>query len=748
MAVAERSFAGYTYHQRLSSGVYGQVYRGLSGAGVEARILHVEPRLAEVSAFTHALISFGNDMPVLDHPRVVALRQVGSSGSEVLVVTDAVKGAVSVEQLLSCRGGRLPIDIALAIATGAIEGLSHAQSLGVVHGAVHPRSVLIDFHGGVRLSDFGPGWALAVAANQDDNRGLWAGLRGYLAPELALGQDPDARTDVYAAGALIHHLLAGQPPPGALAIYPTIRAVIDQALASDSAARLVNATELEELLEGAIIRAGARVAPADEVARFVTERLAAKDAGLQQDTDDLVAQLDGEPSLDAQLGSDPLIVATSGPGARALTDALAELDSSPGVDQSDTYGVPEPTEDFDSSAVTVLGDQLSETTQLGELTQVDHAPVESDPVDPISELVRDVPLIDVGARHPRDDFAERDATPLPEPTPHAPGSVTRHLRQLEQEDQAIRAAQGKSNSALAMADTTDVSKQWKEVMAAGEARPATAPPHPAGDLIGLAERPGQLGARSGARTFVWLLLTAAAVGGLAAFLYTQTELFNPGREQAEQAERERARARALAAHTAAQASAGELVITSSEADAAVWLLLGTTPMGSFPLSSAMVHELRIEHEGYRPFDQSVTGYQWKGDGGDQVAQVRATLEPGDATGVPPYPAAPPSPPPAGPKGRGILNVTSEPDGAEVWLLIGFTPRVSIHNLPAGRGYEIKVLKDGFVPGFGRVAAEEWYLSGTSGPMHSSIERTIELDAVAKPRKSAGKKPRKKRRRRP
>ena len=58
-----------------------------------------------------------------------------------------------------------------------------------------------------------------------------------------------------------------------------------------------------------------------------------------------------------------------------------------------------------------------------------------------------------------------------------------------------------------------------------------------------AVQPDLPGTRSGGRTFVWLLLTAAAVGGLSAFLYTQTALFNPGRTQAEQDELERARAR-------------------------------------------------------------------------------------------------------------------------------------------------------------------------------------------------------------
>jgi hypothetical protein len=84
--------------------------------------------------------------------------------------------------------------------------------LGVVHRDVKPGNVLLTPGGDVKLTDFG----LARHWEGDESRATETeGLVGtidYLAPEQALGQDVDARTDLYSAGVLLFELLAGEPP--------------------------------------------------------------------------------------------------------------------------------------------------------------------------------------------------------------------------------------------------------------------------------------------------------------------------------------------------------------------------------------------------------------------------------------------------------------------------------------------------------------------------------------------------------
>jgi hypothetical protein len=232
------------------------------------------------------------------------------------------------------------------------------------------------------------------------------------------------------------------------------------------------------------------------------------------------------------------------------------------------------------------------------------------------------------------------------------------------------------------------------------------------------------------RALVWVGVTAFAVAAVGAVVYTQLD---DGRHEADERAAELARQEALARHRAAQPHPAELTVTSDEADAAVWLLLGRTPLESLPLSSGMVHELRLEHEGYLPLDVRVTGYQWKEQGGVLAADVSAELVQGTPVRpVPAFAAAPPAEPPAGPRGRGVIRVVSAPAGAQVWLLIGFTPRATISGVEGGRDYELKLLKEGFRPGSAAVRAGEWYLSGPGGPMLTGLSRDVKLTRAEPP----------------
>jgi hypothetical protein len=227
-----------------------------------------------------------------------------------------------------------------------------------------------------------------------------------------------------------------------------------------------------------------------------------------------------------------------------------------------------------------------------------------------------------------------------------------------------------------------------------------------------------------------------AVGALGAVLYTQSGWFDPaGRREAEREAEgaEEARARA----EAAQPPAAEVTVTAREGDAAVWLLLGRTPLDSMPLSTAAVHELRIEHEGYRPLDVRVADGEWKEADGGLRARVDAELIQGaPRRAVPAYPAEAAggaAQAPKGRQGRGVVRVESRPPGAQVWLLVGFTPRATVGGLEAGRDYELKVLKDGFRPGFAAVRSADWYLSGPGGPMLTSVTREVALAKARRPR---------------
>jgi hypothetical protein len=106
------------------------------------------------------------------------------------------------------------------------------------------------------------------------------------------------------------------------------------------------------------------------------------------------------------------------------------------------------------------------------------------------------------------------------------------------------------------------------------------------------------------------------------------------------------------------------------------------------------------------------------------------------------PAMPPKPPDAGAfsEGRGPIHVESTPSGAEVWMFIGMTNQVELSGIQAGVGYELRVLKDGFLPGFISIAVDDWRDGGdrntpiNAAKKKSVIERNVDLvaDPNAKP----------------
>lgn len=233
----------------------------------------------------------------------------------------------------------------------------------------------------------------------------------------------------------------------------------------------------------------------------------------------------------------------------------------------------------------------------------------------------------------------------------------------------------------------------KEVAATVAPRPA-APQSPEIDpSLGLAPRGGGLG-------WIWAIAVVLALGALGVVLWQQ---------KSSDAKIEETRQLAAKASRAAEESArqGDLVVGSEPAEAAVWLLLGRTPLDTRELDAARLHELRIEHEGYQLTDLVLAPAAWRGSGDAMSASVSATLNPAPAGYV--APAAPPETPAptVGPKGRGRVHVESQPSGAQVWLLVGFTPEVRITSLPVGREHELKVVRDGYVPGFIVVKPAEW-----------------------------------------
>lgn len=206
----------------------------------------------------------------ITHENVVAVHQVEKASENGLpyLVMQLISGE-SLEQRLT-REKQLPLREIVRIGMQAAHGLAAAHAQGLIHRDIKPGNILLEStHDSVKLTDFG----LARAAEDVKltRTGFVSGTPLYMAPEQAMGEETDHRSDLFSLGAIMYEMCAGQPPftgNSALAILkqiadakhkplrevnPAIPAwlsdTIDDLLAKKPADRIQSAAHLAELLE-------------------------------------------------------------------------------------------------------------------------------------------------------------------------------------------------------------------------------------------------------------------------------------------------------------------------------------------------------------------------------------------------------------------------------------------------------------------------------------------------------------------
>ena len=143
----------------------------------------------------------------LAHPNVVRVFDVGEDAGRPFIAMEYVEGETLAE--LVARRGPLPVTDAAKLGTQMCAGLAAAHAAGLVHRDVKPQNLLLGSDGTLKLGDFG------IAAGHEGTRltlaGTVLGTAGYLAPEQARGEQVTAAADIYAVGAVLYELLAGEP---------------------------------------------------------------------------------------------------------------------------------------------------------------------------------------------------------------------------------------------------------------------------------------------------------------------------------------------------------------------------------------------------------------------------------------------------------------------------------------------------------------------------------------------------------
>jgi serine/threonine protein kinase len=217
-----RRFGDYEWLKEIGRGVVFKARQVSLNRIVAVKMMALGPEASPelVRRFRDEAVSAAS----LRHPNIVAIHEVGIHEGQHFFAMDYIAGQ-SLAQL--AYNQPLPARRAVAYLRTIAEAVHYAHERGILHRDLKPSNVLIDASDQPHVVDFG----LARRLEGDDRltvTGQMLGSPHYVPPEQAAGQQTrvSRRTDVYALGATLYHLLTGRPPFQAESLTQTLDLVL------------------------------------------------------------------------------------------------------------------------------------------------------------------------------------------------------------------------------------------------------------------------------------------------------------------------------------------------------------------------------------------------------------------------------------------------------------------------------------------------------------------------------------------
>lgn len=210
----------YEIQSAIGAGGMGEVYKARDTRLDRTVAVKVIPtHLASVPEVRERFEREARAVSSLNHPHICTLHDVGHEGETHFLVMEHLEGETLAARL---EKGALPADELLRTAIEIADALAAAHRHGLVHRDLKPGNIVLA-RGGAKLLDFGLARTTGLAANPGSGltqsptvsrpltaEGTIVGTFQYMAPEQLEGADADARTDIFAFGAVLYEMSTGK----------------------------------------------------------------------------------------------------------------------------------------------------------------------------------------------------------------------------------------------------------------------------------------------------------------------------------------------------------------------------------------------------------------------------------------------------------------------------------------------------------------------------------------------------------
>jgi tetratricopeptide (TPR) repeat protein len=282
MSMIGRTVSHYRITDRLGEGGMGVVYKAEDLKLDRFVALKFLPRsVASDDEARKRFIIEAKSASSLDHPNICTIHEIDETPEgETFIVMPCYEGETLGDRM---RSGPPAIAEAADVARQVASGLARAHEKGIVHRDVKPGNIFLTHDGQVKIVDFG----LAKLAGQTriTQSMTTLGTPHYMSPQQAMGEEVDARSDVFSLGVVLYELLTGQLPfkgdhaaavaYGIINLDPPpvteyrkdvpgeLQLIVEKALEKDVARRYQSAAEFRDALDSflAALTAGRRMQP-------------------------------------------------------------------------------------------------------------------------------------------------------------------------------------------------------------------------------------------------------------------------------------------------------------------------------------------------------------------------------------------------------------------------------------------------------------------------------------------------------